>query len=72
MRALPSAYKALIQGIKTFDVGQAERDFREGDIAVFVETDITGKYTGRELTKTICYLSTKDQISGKVILGLST
>jgi len=70
LKTLPTYFKAVAAGTKTFELRKNDRDFNVGDGVILKEwnmgsTDSTGPerviiqeqgYTGREIIKTISYI----------------
>lgn len=50
-------FQALVDGIKTFEIRENDRDYREQDVLVLKEFDnVTGAYTGRVCTRVVAYM----------------
>jgi len=58
MKSWPWLFQALLDDRKFHDLRQKDRDFQIGDVCLLQEWDpATGKYTGRELTMEITYMT---------------
>lgn len=55
VKILPEYYIAVEKGIKTFEIRFNDRNYKVGDI-LHLQEFCGGQYTGRELTKEICYM----------------
>jgi hypothetical protein len=73
LKTLPIFYKAIVDGIKTFDVRKKDRDFKVGDRLLLQEYHKQDeKYTGNEWSGEIVYILDSTDYCKKnfVILGL--
>lgn len=62
VKSWPHLFQAALEGRKKHDFRQKnERDYKVGDIMILQEYDpAKGKYTGRELTMLITYITSND------------
>jgi len=58
LKILPEYFTAILEGFKTFEIRQADRDYRVGDILHLKEYDAsqTLTYTGRDLYVAVTYI----------------
>lgn len=75
LKILPKWFEDVKSGEKTFEIRRADRDFKVGDNLVLKEYE-KGRYTGREIERTIQYIYKGDGTYGLSedfwILGLKT
>jgi hypothetical protein len=76
LKTWSSGFKALVQGVKPFELRRADRDFRVGDILVlrefFPETD---EYSGRFIRARVLYITEHEfpgLEEGFVIMGIGS
>lgn len=70
LNTLPDYFEPARTGIKRFEIRKHDRDFAVGDVLWLREYDpATDRYTGRELNKTISYMTNFEQQAGFVVLG---
>lgn len=55
LKILPKWFEDVKSGKKTFEIRRADRDFKVGDTLVLKEYE-KGRYTGREIERTIQYI----------------
>lgn len=61
VKSWPWFYEPMIKGIKKHDMRTTDRDYKVGDYLHLREFDPrTGKYTGREDTMKITYITSRD------------
>jgi hypothetical protein len=74
LKTWPIFYKAIIDGSKTFEVRQNDRDFQLGDILLLREYDPDAEqYTGAKTERKIAYILGDNpffQLNNMVILGI--
>lgn len=70
LKIWPPYFRDVVSGVKTFEVRKFDRDFCVGDTLVLNEYN--EGYTGRSVTKTICYILSDPTYvkEGFVILGM--
>lgn len=58
LKILPEYFTAILEGFKTFEIRQNDRDYRVGDILHLKEYDAsrTLTYTGRDLYAAVTYI----------------
>jgi len=60
LKTWPEYFKAIKDGIKTFELRKNDRDFKVGDLLVLEEIDepdsFTGKYTGNAISVRVTYI----------------
>ena len=75
LKTWPVFYKSIIDGTKTFEVRQNDRDFQLGDILLLREYDPDAEqYTGAKTERVITYILGDNpffQLNAMVILGIS-
>lgn len=75
LKILPKWFEDVKSGKKNFEIRRADRDFKVGDTLVLKEYE-KGRYTGREIERTIQYIYKGDGSYGLSeefwILGLKT
>ena len=71
VKQLPEFFEAVIEGIKTFEVRQNDRDYRVGDLLALNEYDGKG-YTGRCCLVKIDYILNDEKYcrDGFVTMGI--
>ena len=71
LKILPKYYMAVEKGIKTFEIRFNDRNFKVGDI-LHLQEFCGGEYTGRELSKEVCYMIDNPEYckEGFVVLGI--
>ncbi|TYC51111.1 DUF3850 domain-containing protein [Weissella muntiaci] len=62
-------FQDVRNGIKDFEIRYNDRGFRVGDILRLHEW-IDGEYTGNQVSKIVKYISSYEQKTGFVVLGL--
>jgi ASC-1-like (ASCH) protein len=72
LKTLPEYYRAVEDGIKTFEVRKNDRNFKVGDLLVLQEWDSINGYSGDECCKEITYILSDTQFvkEGYVIMGM--
>jgi hypothetical protein len=63
-------FNAIIDGRKTFEIRNNDRDFKPGDAIRLKEIDANEDATGRSCWRVISYISEYEQQAGFVVLGL--
>lgn len=57
LKCWPEYYRAVIDGVKTFEVRLNDRDYRVGDVLHLREWDrLTEQYTGRDAYREVTYV----------------
>lgn len=70
VRCWPEPFEAQWTGIKQFEIRENDRDYAIGDSLILQEyVPHTGEYTGRELRRTITYITQFAQRDDHVVLG---
>jgi len=70
IKILPEFFGLVVLGIKTFEVRRNDRGYRAGDQLVLEEWD-GARYTGRQCSRWVAYVSSYAQQDGYVVLGLA-
>ena len=75
LKIAPSYFQAVLDRDKNFEVRKDDRGFQKGDIVILREYDHDEfmehrRYTGRELTATIGYVTAFEQKDGYVVFSL--
>lgn len=64
LKTWPSYYRSVETGAKTFELRRDDRHFEVGDTLVLQEwSPLSERYTGRELTRVVTFILSKEQIS---------
>jgi hypothetical protein len=72
LKCWPEYFQAVKSGAKPFEIRENDRDYKVGDVLILKEWHMgMQKYTGDEEERTISYMTTYNQKSGYVVLGLS-
>lgn len=76
LKCWPEFYGCVEDDSKPFEIRYNDRDYHVGDVLRIHEYeplpgDQEGRYTGREVEKTITYMTAFNQKPGWVVLGLS-
>ena len=71
LKTLPKYFVPIERGIKNFEVRFNDRGYKIGDI-LHLEEFADGEFTGRVITKEICYILDEQEYckEGYVILGM--
>ena len=69
-------FEAILTGAKTFEIRYNDRDFQVEDGLILQEWDDRnpmeeGHFTGREIQRTITYITDFQQRPGYVVMGIS-
>src|ERR1041385_2836695 len=71
LKTWPAFFTPLADGVKHFEIRRNDRIFRVGDDLLLREYDPhRQQYTGREVRRTIIYMTNFNQLDGFVVLGL--
>lgn len=71
LKVWPSFFPALLDGSKPFEIRKNDRDFQVGDVLILREWDqMSFQYSGRYVTRHVCYMTEWEQKPGYVVLGL--
>lgn len=70
LKTLPRFFTAIVQGIKTFEIRENDRDFRVNDRLILEEWD-GERYTGRRTSVRVTYMTSFEQKPGYVVMGIS-
>lgn len=75
LKILPPYFEAVASGKKTFEIRRDDRGFQAGDAVTLKEYEAptattNGKYTGRNLTRRIGYVTAFEQQLGWVVFSL--
>lgn len=70
LKILPEYFEPALAGRKNFEIRYNDRNYQLGDEIVLREW-INGNYTGRELKRTIQYLTDYQQKDGYVVMDLA-
>jgi hypothetical protein len=71
LKVWPEFWRELADGSKTFEIRRNDRGYDVGDTLHLREYDPrTGKYSGRELTRTVTYITDFEQQDGYVVLAI--
>lgn len=71
LKTLPKYFIDVDKGVKNFEVRFNDRGYAVGDM-LHLQEFASGEYTGREITKEICYILDSEDYckEGYVILGI--
>lgn len=71
LKILPQYYRAVESGRKTFEIRYNDRDYKVGDM-LYLQEFCGGEYTGRELTREVCYVIDDPEYckEGFAVLGI--
>lgn len=72
LKILPTYFRSVLRGDKTFEVRKNDRNFQVGDKLILKEWD-NGEYTGNILEKNVTYIlddSSGYVLEGYVIMGI--
>lgn len=64
-------FDAVVDGSKTFEIRENDRNFQVGDVLVLIEIDETRKATGNSIVKEVTYLTNFMQRENYVVLGIA-
>ena len=73
LKIRPHYFEAVIEGQKTFEIRENDRDFQSGDTVNLVEQYFVrghGSVTGRECSAEIGYITDYEQQPGYVVFSL--
>jgi len=78
LKTWPEFFEPVFQGIKTFEIRKADRDFRVGDELWLREWDFAVGYTGRECWRLVTFVVSAEMLkwdahvlkTGYAILGI--
>lgn len=70
LKIAPEYMAALLTGVKNFEIRKNDRDFQVGDRLWLREWD-NGKYTRREITAYVTYITSYQQKPGYVVMSTS-
>lgn len=72
LKIWPEFFDPIMLGKKNFEVRKNDRGFKEGDHLILKEwLPSEQKYTGRELTTVVTYMTDWEQKPGFVVMGIS-
>jgi len=75
LKILPAYFDAVLDGSKTFEIrDNRDRGFQKGDLVVLRELDVGvgyQRYSGREITKQITYVTNYEQKDGFVVFAMT-
>jgi len=66
----PKPYRGVLDGRKTFEIRNNDRDFKEGDTAILYEY-FGGEYSGKETIILITYVTDFEQKEGYVVFAFT-
>jgi hypothetical protein len=73
LKTWPIYFEEVLLENKTFEIRQNDRKFQVGDLVLLREWDPdTQKYTGRQLTRWISYITSYGQPGDQVVLAIKT
>jgi hypothetical protein len=72
LKILPEYFQAVESGYKTFEIRENDRGFAVGDVLWLREFNKGVGLTGRSVHRRVTYVTDYMQLSGYVVLGLST
>ena len=76
IKIAPVFFEAILLGEKTFEIRRDDRGYQKGDEVVLMEFDMDAgyldvhRYTGREHTMKIGFVTSYEQKSGYVVFSL--
>lgn len=71
IKAIPMFFEKLVDGTKTFEIRQNDRDYRVGDKLRIREWNPRSmEYTGREVGRVVTYLTDFMQGRNVVVMGI--
>jgi len=71
LKTHPEYFRAVEDKVKKFEIRKADRDFKVNDRVKLREWDPRKQeYTGKELVKTITYITRFEQPEGQVVFGI--
>lgn len=71
LKILPEYFKAVIEGVKTFEIRLNDRGFKVGDTLVLREFDPKTKcFSGRTRERVVTYISDYEQKPGYVVMAI--
>lgn len=72
LKSWSSYFRAVVTGIKTFEVRRNDRDFRTGDVLVLREWDPkSGHFTGKQTRRGVTYCVQLDDLGFPGFVGMS-
>lgn len=71
LKILPEYFNAVIIGDKTFEIRLNDRNYQIGDDVILKEYSPEVGYTGREMTKTITYITEYAQRDNYVVFSVN-
>lgn len=69
LKILPGYFKAVCEGVKTFEIRKNDRGFKVGDKLILMEYN-DGEYVGPVIEKKITYITDYEQKDGYVVMGI--
>lgn len=70
LKILPEYFDAVVTGVKSFEIRKNDREFQTGDTVTLREWVGDTKYSGREYTAQIGYVTEFEQQPGYVVFSL--
>lgn len=71
LKILPEYFAPVKEGKKTFEIRKNDRDFKVGDTLILKEIySNSDKFTGREVTKKITYITDYAQLTNHVVMAI--
>ncbi len=71
LKTIPPYFKAILNDTKKFEIRKNDRYFKVGDILILAEYSMVNqKYTGRELTRVVTYITDYQQKEGYIVMSL--
>lgn len=73
VKILPEYFERVLEGLKTFEIRNNDREYETGDTIILQEWDSEQEYTGREITKIIGWLTKDEELAvseGYVVFSL--
>ncbi|MFX3616109.1 MAG: DUF3850 domain-containing protein [Sporolactobacillus sp.] len=70
LKILPWYFKAVMSGNKKFEIRKNDRNFKEGDTVILHEWSEDEGFTGKQITRTIGFLTDFEQKKGFVVFSL--
>lgn len=69
LKILPEYYRAIIEGQKTFEIRNNDRNFQVGDYLILKEFN-DEKYTRQWVAVKVTYITNYEQKEGYVVIGI--
>lgn len=70
LKIQPEYFQAVLDRKKTFEIRLNDRDYKVGDSIILKEFDYNYGFTGRNLRKTISYISDYAQKENMIVMSI--